>query len=182
MNLPPTFFCMTVLALCASAAGAQTMKPGLWESGSKIGGSPELEKAMAQMQKQMASMPPEQRKQMEAAMGRHGAQMGAGGMTTRICVTQEMIDRGLLQREQQGRCKTTISEKSATGMTLDFVCSDPASSGHAVYTFQGDTAYTMNMKINSSTRGVTGMTTLETSGKWMGSDCGSIKPITMPKP
>lgn len=182
MNFLRTFFCMTVVALCASAAGAQTMKPGLWESSIKMGGNPELEKAMAQMQQQMASMPPGQRKQMEAAMGKHGAQMSAGGMTTRVCVTQEMIDRGLLQREQPGNCKTTIRDKSATGMTMDFTCTDPASSGHAVYTFQGDKAYTMNMKITSSTQGAQGMTTLESSGKWMGSDCGTIKPITLPKP
>ena len=178
MTMPPTFFLMIALALGASAAAAQTMKPGLWESTSKVGGNPELDKMMARMQKQMAGMPPEQRKQMESTMG--GAQMGAGGMTTKSCVTQEMIDRGLLQHEQQGSCKTTLGKKSATDMTMDFSCTDPVSSGQAVYTFQGDKAYTMNMHITSNAKGAPGVTTMESSGKWMGGDCGAIKPIAVP--
>ena len=178
MTMSPTLVFMTALALVASAAAAQTIKPGLWESTSKVGGNPELDKMMAKMQKQMAGMPPEQRKQMESAMG--GVQMGAGGMTVKSCVTQEMIDRGLLQHEQQGSCKTTLGNKSATGMTLDFRCTDPDSSGQAVYTFQGDKAYTMRMNITSNAKGEPGMTTMDSSGKWMGSDCGAIKPIAVP--
>ena len=57
MTMSPTLVFMTALALVASAAAAQTIKPGLWESTSKVGGNPELDKMMAKMQKQMAGMP-----------------------------------------------------------------------------------------------------------------------------
>ncbi len=50
----------------AVSASAQNLKPGLWEVTNKMqSGSGELEKGMAQMQREMAGMPPEQRKMME---------------------------------------------------------------------------------------------------------------------
>ena len=47
------------LALAAPLAWAQSTKPGLWEIQHKMGGSPEMDKAMAEMQKQLAAMPPQ---------------------------------------------------------------------------------------------------------------------------
>lgn len=173
--------CVATLGLAAASAGAQTMKPGLWETTTRMGGSPEMGKAMAQMQKQMAGMPPEQRKQMEAMTGRQGAGAGANGITAKACITKEMIDRGEMQGRQQGNCKTTITDKTSRGMKMNFTCTDPASSGEGVYTFQGDSAYTMNMKITSTAKGAPGTTTMAASGKWLGRDCGSIKPMVLPK-
>ena len=49
--------------------------------------------AMAQMQKQMAAMSPEQRKMVEDMMAKKGMQMGAapgGGMAVKVCLTPEM--------------------------------------------------------------------------------------------
>ena len=181
MNFLRTALCLTVGVLFATSASAQNMKPGLWESNSKMGGNPEMEKAMAMMQQQMASMTPAQRKQMESVMGKQGIQFGSGGVMTKMCITQAMIDQGQLERQQQGNCKTTISDKSSSGMKMNFSCTDPASTGQAVYTFQGDKGYTMNMKITTSAKGVPSVTTMESTGKWLGSDCGEVKPITLPK-
>ena len=50
----------------AATASAQQIKPGLWENTSQMGGA--MGAPMAQMQQQMASMPPAQRKQMEAML------------------------------------------------------------------------------------------------------------------
>ena len=63
------FSCCLLLGLAASgAAHAQTRPvPGLWEHCTEINtGSGEMGAAMAKMQEQLAAMPPEQRKQMEA--------------------------------------------------------------------------------------------------------------------
>ena len=52
-------------ALAAAAAtSAQTLKPGLWEITNRMQGAAgsKMDAAMAQMQKQMAAMSPEQRK------------------------------------------------------------------------------------------------------------------------
>ena len=78
-----------LLAASGSYASAQTMKPGLWEIATKMmGGSGEMADAMAQAQKQMDSMPPEQRKMMQDMMAKRGMQMGSGsggGMRIKIC-------------------------------------------------------------------------------------------------
>jgi hypothetical protein len=177
---------LTLILLLASAVGAsaQTMKPGLWEVNSKMGGNPQMEQAMAQMQKQMAAMTPAQRKQMEAAMGKNGVSFSGsagGGMVSKACISKEMIDRGQLATQQNGNCTTTLSEKTSNSMKMKFVCTQPPSSGEGVYTFSGDTAYTMKMTLMGTPKAQTSNTTIEASGKWLGSDCGAIKPIVMPK-
>lgn len=75
---------IVVVAISASALSAQAdpvkvdMDAGLWENkitfGSVTDGTPvvqpdQMKLAMDEMKKQLANMPPEQRKQMEAMMG-----------------------------------------------------------------------------------------------------------------
>lgn len=175
--------CTFALSLAAAAAGAQTMKPGLWEVTTKMGGSPEMDKAMAQMQQQLASMPPAQRKQMEDMMARQGiglAGASGGGMAAKICVTKEMAARNQLPMQQQGNCTTTTSDKTASSMKMKFTCTSPPSSGEGQFTFSGDSAYTMKMNVSSAQQGVPRNTTIDSSGKWAGADCGAIKPMAMP--
>jgi|LakMenEpi03Aug12_release.lakeMendotaPanAssembly.Ray.scaffolds.fasta_scaffold302841_2 hypothetical protein len=169
--------------VCALSVQAQVSKAGLWEVTSKLGGSAEMDKAMAQMQQQMASMPPEQRKQMEAMLAKQGMSMTAtpGGVMSRMCITRDMVERGQMPVQSQGDCTSTASNKSSSGMTLKFSCASPPSSGEAQYTFMGDSAYTMKMKINTPQQGKPVITTMDSSGKWLGADCGPIKPMVMPK-
>ena len=179
-----TFAQAAALTLCAASAGAQTMKPGLWEAQNKLGGSPEMEQAMAQMQQQMASMPPAQRKMMEEMMAKQGVGMtgaSGGGMALKMCITREMVERNQLPVQQQGSCTTTTTDKTSAGMKIKFTCTNPPSSGEGQFTFAGDTAYTMKMKVNSSAPGAPKTTTIDTSAKWLGSDCGNIKPMVLPK-
>lgn len=159
------------------------MKPGLWEVTSKLGGSAEMDKAMAQMQQQMASMPPEQRKQMEAMLAKQGMSMSGapGGMQTKMCITQDMVARSQMPVQTQGDCTSSTSDKTSTGMKFKFTCTSPPSSGEGQYTFMGDSAYTMKMKINAAQQGKAVTTTLDSSGKWLGAGCGNIKPIAIPK-
>ncbi|MCY1163426.1 hypothetical protein D9M73_32770 [compost metagenome] len=174
---------LSALAFAAPAI-AQTMKPGLWQSTNKIGGSPAMDQAMAQMQQQMANMPPAQRKQMEDMLARQGMSMGGasnGGMGMKMCITREMIERNQLPIQQKGNCTTTISDKTRSSMKVRLTCTDPPSSGEGIYTFQGDSAYTMSMNITSTVKGVQTNTSIAASGSWLGSDCGNIKPMEPPK-
>jgi Protein of unknown function (DUF3617) len=171
------------LAATAVSASAQNMKPGLWEVNNKMGGSPEMDQAMARMQAQMASMPPAQRKMMEETLAKQGVGLtgaAGGGMLIKACVTKEMADRSQMPVQQQGNCTTTITEKTSNGMKMKFVCTKPESNGEGVFTFAGDNAYTMKMKINSAAQGKPQSTTIDASGKWLGADCGNIKPVALP--
>ncbi len=184
MNSRKLFWLVTaVLTVAGASVQAQTMKPGLWESTSKMGGSPEMEQAMAKMQQQMASMPPEQRKMMEEMMSRQGVSLGVNGtgMVAKVCVTKEMAERGELPVQHQGDCTTTTSDKTSRGMTMKFTCTNPPSNGEGQFSFSGDNAYSMKMKINSSAQGTPKSMTIDSSGKWLDSDCGAVKPIALPK-
>lgn len=166
-------------------AAAQTMKPGLWEITNKMGGSGDtgakINAAMEQMQKQMASMTPEQRKQMEKMMAQQGVSMqpGApgGGMSTRVCITKEMAARNEAPAQNQGDCKRESMQKSGNTTKFKFSCSKPPSTGEGEVTVQSPESYTMKMKMTSQAKGKPEQMTMDAQGKFVSGDCGSIKPI-----
>eukprot|EP01030_Chromulinospumella_sphaerica_P003999 gene3999-3912_t len=74
-------------------AQTQKLRPGLWENSVTMKSqSGQLEAAMAQMQKSMASLTPAQRKQMEQAMAQQGVSMGPSGNTVKVCISPEQAD------------------------------------------------------------------------------------------
>jgi hypothetical protein len=175
------------LAVLGSALGvnAQTMKPGLWEISHKMqGGSGDLGAKMAAAQEQMAKMPPEQRKMMEDMMAKQGVTMGAGGpaggMTLKICMTKEMAERDEVPAGQ-GDCTSTKSPRVGNTMKIAFTCTKPPSSGEGQITFNGSDAYAMKMTVNTAVKGQPQKMDMESSGKFLGADCGAIKPIALPK-
>ena len=172
---------LTCLLLCSASAFAQSQAPGLWAVQSKMGGNPEIDKAMAEMQKQMASMPPAQRKQMEAMMGKNGMSVGAGGaMSVKVCITPEMAARAEMPTQTQGSCTNTVTSRSASALKMKFVCTNPPSSGEGTYLFNGNKAYTMKMVMQSVRNGKPESMTLEGQGQWLAADCGTVKPIQVP--
>jgi hypothetical protein len=183
------FLSHRLIAACACTAGlliaqqpalAQSSKPGLWEVKHKMGGSAEMDKAMAQMQQQMASMPPAQRQQMQDMLAKQGMSMGAGaggGMSMKVCMTKEMIERNEMPQAQQGDCKSSASPRVGNTQKISFTCTQPPSSGEGQITFTSNEAYTMNMVTTSTVKGKPEKMTLEGTGKWLSADCGAIKPI-----
>ena len=171
----------TAAAIAALPAAAQSLKPGLWEVTNKMqGGSGQMQDAMAGMQKQMASMPPEQRKMIEEQMAKSGVKMGsagpAGGMSVKICMTKEMVEKNEVPA-QQGDCKTTSQGRSGNTMKMAFACTNPPSSGEGQVTFSGSEAYTSRMSVSTRVDGKPEKIDMEGSGKWLGSDCGNVKPM-----
>lgn len=178
-----------LLAACAIAAlslpaAAQSLKPGLWEVRSKMQGNAEMDQAMAEMHKQMAAMSPAERKQMEAMMAKQGVQMGpapaGGGMATKICMTREMAERNDVPA-MQGDCKTTSQSRSGNTWKMAFTCTNPPTTGQSQVTVTSPEAYTMKMTSTSTAAGKTEKLDMEGSGRWLGADCGNIKPMTPPK-
>jgi hypothetical protein len=180
---------LAIAAFAAAAvlpAGAQTtLKPGLWEITNKMqSGSGQMENAMAQMQQQMASMPPEQRKMIEEQMAKSGVRMGsagpAGGMSVKICMTKEMVERNEMPA-QHGDCKTTSQSRSGNTMKMAFACTNPPSSGDGQVTFNSSESYSSKMNVSTQVHGKPEKMTMEGTGKWLATDCGDIKPFQAPK-
>ena len=63
---PSSLIVGLLLAAGVVSASAQDFKPGLWEIRQKPQLDPQRQAQMEQMQKQMAALPPEQRRQMES--------------------------------------------------------------------------------------------------------------------
>jgi hypothetical protein len=179
------FLLAAALVAVASAASAQSMKPGLWEITSKMQtASGQMERQMAQAQQQMANMPPEQRKMMEEMMARQGVKMGAaggGGMTMKVCMTKEMVEHNEMPSQQRGDCKTTSQTRSGNTMKMAFACTNPPSTGEGQFTFNGSEGYTMKMAVNTTVQGKPETMNMDANGKWLGADCGDVKPRAMPK-
>jgi len=172
----------TLLALALPAA-AQSMKPGLWEINNKMGGG-QMDAQMAEMQKQLAQMPPEQRKQMEAMMAQRGMKMGGagGGTTMQVCMTKEMVERSdMPMQQQQNDCKVTSQSRSGNTMKMAYTCASPPSSGEGEFTYNGAESYSSKMTINTTANGKPQVMKMEGTGKWLGADCGNIKPMVPPK-
>lgn len=169
------------LSLCVQA---QSTKPGLWEMTSKIdpSGNSAMAKQMEQMQKQMAAMPPEQRKTMEDMMAKQGMNMsfGAGGATTmKICVTPEMASRPPV--EQRKNCTYNYPARSGATQRFSFQCTQPAGGGEGELVFKNESEYDGKMKITRSENGKNETMTMLTRGKFLSANCGNIKPLVAPK-
>lgn len=170
--------CLSLLAaalLAAPAPWAQTIKPGLWEIRNKMSSAnPEVDQAMAALLKQVANLPPEQRKAMEEMAARQGMTMpriaADGGIAVTACVTPDMAARRQIPTGQPGDC-TSNNQATAGGMTMAFTCAHPPSSGEGRLSFIGDTGFTMTMAITSSARGKPETVTVDSAGSWRGASC-----------
>ena len=115
-------------------------------------------------------------------MAKQGAKPGGapgGGMSVRTCMTKEMVERNEVPA-QKGDCKTTKQEKKGNTMKFAYTCANPPSTGEGEYTYMGSEAYKSKMVVNTTRGGKPETMTMEGSGKWLGADCGSIKPPAMP--
>lgn len=172
------------LLAAGAAAGAQTLKPGLWQITHDTQGSGEMAQAMTEMRKQMAAMPPEQRKMMQDMMAKQGMQIPSaapgGGMVVKICMTREMVDRNAIP-SQQGDCRTTQQSRSGSTMKVAFACTNPPSRGEGEVTIASPEAYSSKMSVTTTVEGKPQKMDMHTSGKWLGADCGAVKPMPMPK-
>ena len=180
-NLTPVVF--AALALSIAPAAAQTMKPGLWEVTQNMGGSQGAETAAAQaeMQKHFASMPPEQRKQMEKMMAQQGIGMApgaaaGGGMTTRICISKDMAARNETP-VPSADCRQESFSRSGNTTRFKFSCSNPPSSGEGEVTVSGSDSYSSKMKFTTREQGRSETMTMDSRGRWLSADCGQLKPM-----
>lgn len=165
--------CLLLSASAAASVTAQTLKPGLWELSNKMKSSdPKADQAMEMAMKQLASMPPEQRKQMEAMLSQHGKtgmpSMGAdGGMRITTCITPEMAAKNEFPVTQEGSC-TSNKLPVPGGLKVSFNCTQPPSSGEGEIRFISDSAYSMTMTITSQRGGKPDTMTVTSNGKLLG--------------
>lgn len=175
---------VSVLALCLAAAAHAAppqIKPGLWEmqiQGGKGVGMPdpaEMQQAMQKMQAQLAQMPPEQRKMIEAQMGNMGVSMSGTGI--RICLTEDDIKREQIP-VSDGKCTTKVVTRTASRWVADITCTEPPTKGTAEVVFESAKAYRMSMNGTMLRDGKQQPYSMSTRMQHVASDCGKVKPVS----
>ncbi|SHH07804.1 Protein of unknown function [Massilia sp. CF038] len=185
MTRPLPALALVFLSAIVVPAQSQSMRPGLWEIDNKVGAKDsQMGRQMAQLQKQLAAMPPEQRKMMEDMMARHaGAAMSgvsADGVKVTMCMSRDMVERNELPMQQTGNCTHQRLPQVGDTIQMRFTCTEPPASGEGTVHLDGDRAYTMDLRMTSSVKGKPETTTMHSAGRWLGADCGNLKPPPLP--
>lgn len=175
---------LALSALCLSPAAwsqAPPIKAGLWETRqlhSEMDGKPmpQMGAAMAQLDK----LPPEQRKMIEQRMAQQGVGMQGGAI--RMCISAEMLKQNAWSHQPSQRCKMEVLERGGSRWRWKSSCTDPKGEGEGQTQFEGDSAYTSDMRWVTERNGQRHEMKMKTQARWLGADCGGIKPMQAPKP
>jgi hypothetical protein len=183
--LAATLFALAALCTGHASAQAPNIKPGLWQLDVTMPGeasAPAMAGMLKQMKAQMASMPPEQRKEIEktlADLQARDTEFTGNGLRTKECITKDDIANfDLLGKKEADTC-TRKSSPTAGGVKVSMVCTRPRMKVDAAVKFQGEKAYTFESV--ATTTGPDGKPLSHKSsgsGKWLSSDCGKIKPAS----
>ena len=158
------------LLLSCGAFAEEKMKAGLWEMTIK-----------SDMTKNMPKIPPDQLKQMKE-MGIAIPQMQDGGMVTRICITKEMAERDQApeMNYKESGCQPKNYQRAGGSYSVDIVCDGPDMKGRGTARgkFSGSDSFTSTYDFKGTMHGQPLTQHQESSGKWLGADCGSVAPVT----
>ena len=181
-----------LIALCALGALATTggawaaggPRAGLWESTNtrlEVDGKdqlPTLRQADEQMRAAVAKMTPAQRQQAGAGL----SSLGSEPMSRRLCISAETAarDQPLIPRPSGADCETPKVEQGGNRTRFEIACKLP---GGGTMTGKGETVVgsdlvTSNLdSVSTDAAGKRRTMRVETRMKYIGKDCGGVKPI-----
>lgn len=168
----------TLLVLTGIGVNAQTQAPGLWEHSFTMksqGG--EMAQAQTEVQKQLAAMPPAERKKIEDMMASRGVTMGTQGAAVKVCLTPDQAARPAEPR-MVGDCTQSDVQRSGGTLNYRFSCTKPQQvSGEGQVSYVSDKAYTGRSTLTSQAAGIPQQMTMTMSGRWLGAECGDVRPV-----
>ncbi|WP_166838312.1 DUF3617 domain-containing protein [Rheinheimera pleomorphica] len=149
------------------AAPTLEMEPGRWQHSFTLQSADgELERAMAEMQKQLAAMPAQQRQMMEAMMQSQGMAIGQNGGSIEVCLSADDIAKG--QLPQQDGCQQQLTEQNGS-FKISFQCNTkPPSKGEGEFRLLNRKAYEGQLRVNTTHNGKPQQMTMQQQGKWLG--------------
>ena len=171
------------LALAVAAAGAlptPPVKPGLWEVRMSVLDADGHE-VVAPEQAALSRMPPEQRARMAEAMKARGVSMPDANGVTKACLTKAQFESGSWQQmASDNGCTTNFSTQSATTWKWHSSCTTLKSESDGETVFSNAEHYKTKVTTTLTVMGKTKTSTRLLQGKWIGADCGDVKPLTPP--
>jgi len=176
---------LSCVDLAAGAAGplpVPPVKPGLWEAkvsrldvnGREI---PPPEQAA------LSRLPPEARAKMAEAMLARGVSLPDANGAIKVCLTKEMFESGRWQQvAEDSGCTTNYSTLSGSTWKWHSSCPALKSESDGETVFNSAESYRSKMTTTSTVAGKTDTSTRILQAKWLGADCGAIKPFPTPAP
>jgi len=175
--------CVALGIACATVpAAAQPLdvKPGLWEVSStrSSAGMPQIPQAPQIPPELLARMPPEQRARIESAM-RAAQGQADGTRLQKICVTRETLQRGMaFGADRPPSCKQTIRTQSRTALEVQQNCTERGGQQTIHMRYEAPRpdimSGTVEIAMNAGGRQTTMKNVMQ--GRWVGPDCGDVKP------
>lgn len=163
------------------AAQAQKLNPGLWEMQTSMkSGDGRMQESMARMQKELANLPPEQRKMMQDMMAKQGVGIdpAKGLQAMRLCLSKEQAERDEWPTDPNGSCKYERVQRSGATTRFAFSCSNPKASGEGEATVHSAKSYSSRMSSQLTDKdGKVVRTDMQQQARWLGADCGTVKPM-----
>jgi hypothetical protein len=122
-----------------------------------------------------AQMTPEQQKKMADAVA--AANASAAHQTTRVCMSQDKIDRGFAEEANRPGCTQTVVTNTPTVLEVRQECSNP--SGKMVITLHykalNRETVTGKTRVEMTHAGQTMVSDGTIQGKWVSDSCGDVK-------
>ena len=113
-------------------------------------------------------------------MASRGIGVRAQGSVVQVCLTKEEAARKAEPQFRKG-CTQQVVQRSRNTMKVKFECTEPGPmSGEGEMTFISDKAYIGKSTVTTQANGKTQQMTMEMAGKWLGADCGDVKPRPVP--
>lgn len=166
-------------SVAAHAQSTAPLKPGLWEQAATLKSqSGQIEKAMADAEAQIARLPAEQRRQIEAMMKARGVSIGNGATTVRMCLTAQDIERGNIP-VQTGDCTQQVLSRDDSTLKVSFMCqTNPPSRGVGEVRLLSPTSTVATAQVDTQVNDKPERIDTTQKGTWLGDDCGDIKPLS----
>jgi hypothetical protein len=162
-------------ALFSCIAFAQaTRKPGLWETSSIM----QVPMAGVIPPDRLAAMTPEQRAQFQAMMSSRAGR-GAQPVVSRSCETPQTIAQAeSFLTDKIRTCKVTPVSTSGSRRVVQVSCdtNDAKSEGTLTIDMTDSEHYNGSMVMNIFTGGRKMEMSQKMTGKWLGANCGDVKP------
>ena len=165
--------CAFIFMVSTANSADNNMRPGLWE----ITTTSDLLWLAPQIS-------PDNMRNLKDLAEQYGVdmpQIQMGEATSNACITQEMADTKSLPIFYQSElgCTTRNAARNGNSYRLDFVCSSPELKGNgtAEGTITSPESFTGRTQFDGVAQGVPVNEHADISGRWINSDCGTVKPM-----
>jgi Protein of unknown function (DUF3617) len=179
-NTLRTTLCFLLLGPAIAHANGVNIKPGLWvishQGNMNHHGVNMKMPSPQEMQAMMKNLPPD----VQAKIAQHTGENGSAMMTdegVKVCISPEQAAQNTLpMAPNNSQCK--LANQTRHGNTINIKMQCPQGEMESTVTLQSDTAWSSNMKGNMQQNGKNSSMNMQATGKWLNSDCGTLKPFS----